>query len=77
MGSDDSQSEADSDPVLKRDSIPLRHNVNRIRCLNGSPIVALWSENAEVIVVNLMRRYDALVNKEYSKEQPWRKSFKN
>lgn len=40
---DSDDSNARDDPTLKKEVLELRYGVNKIRCLNYSPIVALWN----------------------------------
>lgn len=42
--------------------IPTSFNVNRLRALKNSPIVAFWNEMGEINIMDLTQNYEKLVN---------------
>jgi len=57
VDSDDDNSDDDKknyvEPVIRYESLPHKGAINRIRSMHGSPIVATWSEDAEVGIYNI------------------------
>eukprot|EP01016_Furgasonia_blochmanni_P047994 TRINITY_DN7107_c0_g1_i1.p1 TRINITY_DN7107_c0_g1~~TRINITY_DN7107_c0_g1_i1.p1 ORF type:complete len:587 (+),score=125.17 TRINITY_DN7107_c0_g1_i1:304-2064(+) len=53
--SEDGDIDNDEEPKLMIKSHPQKHPINRLKSLNGCPIVALWNENGEVIIVDITR----------------------
>ena len=51
----DSEEEAERhrEPIIRFEGIPHRGGINRIRSMNGTPIVATWTEEAEVAIYNV------------------------
>ena len=41
------------EPTMRVETVPHRGSVNRIRSMQGSPIVATWNEDAEVGIYNV------------------------
>lgn len=60
----------EGNPIILHRSIPIKGGVNRIRSMQGYPIVALWSEARSVKIYNLEKPLEALKNADiYSKAQ--------
>ena len=52
--SDSDEEEArHKEPIIRYEAIPTRGGINRIRSMHGSPIVATWTEEAEVAIYNV------------------------
>lgn len=58
----DSEEEAERnrEPVIRFESIPHRGCINRIRSMHGTPIVATWTDEAEVGIYNIAEAVDEL-----------------
>lgn len=68
---DDPDREDDEDPDVLNDEeaeirlstvVGLKCGVNRIRTMNYQPIVAYWSENGDVVIVNMNPLMNPLLN---------------
>lgn len=46
--------------MIRFEAMPHRGGVNRVRSLHGSPLVATWSEEAEVGIYNVAAALDEL-----------------
>jgi ribosome assembly protein RRB1 len=59
--SDSDEEEArDKEPVIRFEAIPHRGGINRIRSMHGTPIVATWTEDAEVSIYNVASALEEL-----------------
>lgn len=58
----DSEEEAERnrEPIIRFESIPHRGCINRIRSMHGTPIVATWTDEAEVAIYNIAEAIDEL-----------------
>ena len=41
------------EPVIRYEAIPNRGGINRVRSMHGTPIVAAWTDEAEVAIFNV------------------------
>ena len=48
------------EPVIRFEAIPVRGGINRIRSMHGTPIVATWSDEAEVAIYNVASAVEEL-----------------
>ena len=48
------------EPIIRFEAIPVRGGINRIRSMHGTPIVATWSEEAEVAIYNVSSAIEEL-----------------
>ena len=58
----DSEEEAEKnrEPVIRYEAIPCRGGINRVRSMHGTPIVATWTDEAEVAIFNIASAIDEL-----------------
>lgn len=58
----DSEEEADRhrEPIIRYEAIPCRGGINRVRAMHGTPIVAAWTEEAEVAIFNVASAIEEL-----------------
>lgn len=61
----------DADGVLNTLSIRHQSPVNRIRSMNGTGVVALWSEDGSVCIYDGTKHLENLVNYEEAEEDEW------
>lgn len=69
---DDPEANDDEDPDVVVQELETTHDVNRIRTLNNSPIVAFWNDNGatgEVRIVDLSTNLEKLKNNVASKRR--------
>jgi len=74
----DSQEEENSDneakkvkePIIRFESIPHKGTINRIRAMHGGPIVATWSEDAEVGIYSIASALEELDNPSAVQQKP-------
>jgi ribosome assembly protein RRB1 len=57
-GVDEEKEFNDGNPIVIHRSIPIKGGINRIRAMQGLPLVALWSETRKVKIYNI----DGVVN---------------
>lgn len=57
------------EPTMRFETVPHKGSVNRIRTMHGSPIVATWSEDAEVGIYNVAQAMEELEKPVSSKKQ--------
>ena len=48
------------EPIIRFEAIPNRGGINRVRAMHGTPIVAAWTEEAEVAIFNVAAAIDEL-----------------
>ncbi len=61
--SDDEEEEiAEGNPIILQRTIPTKGAINRIRTMQGYPIVALWNEAAQVKIYDVQTAMDQLMN---------------
>lgn len=60
VSSGEEEDETGKDPVMRFETVPHRGCVNRIRSMQGSGIVATWSDENEVGIYDLTSAYEAL-----------------
>ena len=46
------EEERNREPVIRYEAVPHRGGINRIRAMHGTPIVATWTDEAEVSIYN-------------------------
>lgn len=56
----DEEAERLREPIIRFEAIPHRGGVNRIRSMQGTPLVATWSEEAEVGIFNVASAVEEL-----------------
>ena len=73
----DSEEEAErnKEPVIRFESIPHRGCVNRIRSMHGTPIVATWTDEAEVGIYNISEAVEELDKPINPKKKAPKKKF--
>lgn len=64
---EDSNPDIDADIYLS--SIEIKNNVNRLKSMQFSPVIATWNENAEVSVYNIQEKFSQLQEKGKKKEK--------
>ena len=59
--SDSEEEEArNREPIIRFEAIPNRGGINRVRSMHGTPIVAAWTEEAEVAIFNVAQAIEEL-----------------
>lgn len=48
------------EPIIRFESIPCRGGINRVRSMHGTPIVAAWTDEAEVAIYNVSSAVEEL-----------------
>ena len=48
------------EPIIRYEAIPNRGGINRVRSMHGTPIVAAWTEEAEVAIFNVASAIEEL-----------------
>ena len=51
--SEEEEDERNKEPIIRFEAVPHRGAINRIRAMHGTPIVATWTEEAEVAIYNV------------------------
>ena len=54
------EEERHREPIIRYESIPNRGGINRVRSMHGTPIVAAWTEEAEVAIFNVASAIEEL-----------------
>jgi len=54
------EEERHREPIIRFEAIPVRGGINRVRSMHGTPIVATWSEEAEVSIWNVASAIEEL-----------------
>jgi ribosome assembly protein RRB1 len=57
---EEEEDDTGKDPVMRFETVPHRGCVNRIRSMQGSSVVATWSDENEVGIYDLTSAYEAL-----------------
>ena len=59
--SDSEEEEArQREPIIRYEAIPNRGGINRVRSMHGTPIVAAWTDEAEVAIFNVASAIEEL-----------------
>ena len=48
------------EPIIRYESVPNRGGINRVRSMHGTPIVAAWTDEAEVAIFNVSAAIEEL-----------------
>ena len=48
------------EPIIRFEAIPCRGGINRVRSMHGTPIVAAWTDEAEVAIYNISSAVEEL-----------------
>ena len=60
LSDSDEEEERNKEPVIRFEAVPHRGGINRIRAMHGTPIVATWTEEAEVSIYNISQAIEEL-----------------
>jgi len=70
------EEERHREPIIRFEAIPNRGGINRVRSMHGTPIVAAWTEEAEVAIFNVAQAIEELDKPvPTAKQQKQKKSY--
>ena len=60
LSDSEEEEERNKEPIIRFEAVPHRGAINRIRAMHGTPIVATWTEEAEVAIYNVSQAIEEL-----------------
>lgn len=68
-GSVDEDSNPDTEAEIFLSSLEIKYNINRLKSMNYSPLIATWNENSEVTIYNVFEKFSQLQAKNKEKQK--------